>query len=76
MIDILGSRLPGMDVPEEEEATGDAALMNGPQAPDKAISQDDIDKLLAEFDWFICVNKFYFIARDRGLSLAYVFFLL
>ena len=50
MIDILGSRLPGMDVPEEEEATGDAALMNGPQAPDKAISQDDIDKLLAEFD--------------------------
>lgn len=25
-------------------------LINGPQMPDKAISQDDIDKLLAEFD--------------------------
>ncbi len=29
---------------------GDAALMNGPQMPDQAVSQDDIDKLLAEFD--------------------------
>lgn len=28
----------------------DKSLMNGPQMPDKAISQDDIDKLLAEFD--------------------------
>jgi hypothetical protein len=24
--------------------------MNGPQLPQQAISQDDIDKLLAEFD--------------------------
>ncbi len=30
--------------PPEEE------LMSGPQLPDKAVSQDDIDKLLAEFD--------------------------
>ena len=50
MIEILGSRLPGIDAPEEEEPQGDEALMNGPQMPDKAISQDDIDKLLAEFD--------------------------
>lgn len=26
------------------------SLLNGPQLPDKAITQDDIDKLLAEFD--------------------------
>lgn len=26
------------------------SLMNGPQMPDKAVSQDDIDRLLAEFD--------------------------
>lgn len=30
--------------------TGDAALLNGPQLSGKAISQDDIDKLLASFD--------------------------
>ena len=30
--------------------TGDAALMNGPQMPANAISQADIDKLLASFD--------------------------
>ena len=27
-----------------------SSLLNGPQMADKAISQDDIDKLLAEFD--------------------------
>lgn len=30
--------------------TGDAALLNGPQLTGKAISQDEIDKLLASFD--------------------------
>jgi chemotaxis protein CheZ len=29
---------------------GDAALMNGPQLPGQGVSQEDIDKLLAEFD--------------------------
>lgn len=29
---------------------GDALLLNGPQLPGQGISQDDIDKLLAEFD--------------------------
>jgi|MDTB01.2.fsa_nt_gb chemotaxis protein CheZ len=52
IVNILGSRLPAMDAPaaEEEGPIGDEALMNGPQTPDKAISQEDIDKLLAEFD--------------------------
>jgi chemotaxis protein CheZ len=35
---------------EEEARSGDDALLNGPQMEDKAISQDDIDKLLADFD--------------------------
>jgi len=30
--------------------TGDKALLNGPQLPGGAVSQDDIDRLLAEFD--------------------------
>ncbi|MCB9988745.1 MAG: protein phosphatase CheZ [Rhodospirillales bacterium] len=34
----------------EDEVQGDAALLNGPQMPDQAISQDEIDRLLAEFD--------------------------
>ena len=32
------------------EPKGDADLLNGPQLPNKAVSQDDIDKLLASFD--------------------------
>ncbi len=28
----------------------DKSLLNGPQLPDKAITQDDIDKILAQFD--------------------------
>lgn len=34
----------------DDSAQGDEDLLNGPQMPDQAISQDDIDKLLAEFD--------------------------
>ena len=34
----------------EETKSGDVALLNGPQMPANAISQDDIDKLLADFD--------------------------
>lgn len=30
--------------------SGDAALLNGPQLPGQGVSQEDIDKLLAEFD--------------------------
>lgn len=35
---------------EEDTRRGDEKLMNGPQAADKAISQDDIDKILESFD--------------------------
>lgn len=35
---------------KKEEKNIGKALAQGPQMPDKAISQDDIDKLLAEFD--------------------------
>ncbi|MGH1403512.1 MAG: protein phosphatase CheZ [Alphaproteobacteria bacterium] len=38
------------EIPEEDEREGDERLLNGPQLTDQAISQDDIDKLLAEFD--------------------------
>lgn len=33
-----------------EDESGEAGLLNGPQLPGHAISQDEIDKLLAEFD--------------------------
>ena len=35
---------------ETDTEMTDEDLMNGPQLPDNAISQEDIDKLLAEFD--------------------------
>lgn len=35
---------------EAPQAPADDALMNGPQLPNNALSQDDIDKLLASFD--------------------------
>jgi len=34
----------------QDDRKGDAALMNGPQMPTNAISQEEIDKLLASFD--------------------------
>lgn len=33
-----------------DNRTGDAALLNGPQMQGQGVSQDDIDKLLADFD--------------------------
>lgn len=35
---------------EEDDRVGDEKLLNGPQMASEAISQDDIDKLLAELD--------------------------
>ena len=35
---------------ETETDSGDESLMNGPQLPGQGISQDEIDKLLADFD--------------------------
>jgi len=48
LVSVLGIKavpIEGDDAPQ-----GDEALMNGPQMADEAISQDDIDKLLAELD--------------------------
>lgn len=52
ILKIISSKLPGIKERDEGEvtATDDSDLLNGPQLPDNAISQDDIDKLLAEFD--------------------------
>ncbi len=52
LVDVLGNKAPGTSEEETggEGEGGDAALLNGPQMPDKAVTQDDIDKLLAEFD--------------------------
>lgn len=49
LLKILEEKIPGLPAKEEEDSReGDARLLNGPQMPDKAISQDDIDKLLAD----------------------------
>ncbi len=37
-------------VSQEPSTENPDSLLNGPQMPDAAVSQDDIDKLLAEFD--------------------------
>lgn len=47
---VLGEKLPAnfAESTDEDTRVGDARLLNGPQMADKAISQDDIDKLLAD----------------------------
>lgn len=51
LMQVLGDSVPdGQADSGEEEAQGDAALLNGPQMPGQGVTQDDIDKLLAEFD--------------------------
>lgn len=54
LVAVLGSGLQGMESSEssddDEERTGDEALLNGPQMSDQAISQEEIDRLLEEFD--------------------------
>lgn len=49
LISLLGDRA-GNITGDDDTRVGDARLLNGPQLPEKAVSQDDIDKLLAEFD--------------------------
>ncbi len=49
LVSVLG--LKTGDVGEEEDTRSESEkLLNGPQMADQAISQEDIDKLLAEFD--------------------------
>ena len=53
LVQVLGDKLPIEEAEEEDEDAGktvEERLLNGPQMPDKAITQDDIDKLLEEFD--------------------------
>lgn len=53
LLNVVGASFPGVldgDSPEDQPAEGDEALMNGPAAPDQQVTQDDIDKILAEFD--------------------------
>lgn len=46
---VLEEKIPGLpSTVLEDTRTGDERLLNGPQMPDKAVSQDDIDKLLAD----------------------------
>lgn len=50
LIDILQDKIPGLPMESDgtDQRKGDARLLNGPQLPEKAINQDDIDKLLAD----------------------------
>lgn len=49
LLSILEDKIPGLPHQEDVDTrVGDAKLMNGPQMPDKAINQADIDKLLAD----------------------------
>lgn len=51
LMGILEEKIPGLPTTATRVAdtrTGDDRLLNGPQMPDKAVSQDDIDKLLAD----------------------------
>ncbi len=49
LVSVLGVKVSGL--PEEEDIrSDDEKLLNGPQLADQAISQDDIDKLMAELD--------------------------
>lgn len=49
LMSVLEEKIPGLpSTVLEDTRTGDARLLNGPQMPDKAVSQDDIDKLLAD----------------------------
>lgn len=49
LVSVLGISVAHV-APEEDTRVGDEKLLNGPQTQDQAISQDDIDKLLAELD--------------------------
>ncbi len=52
MVAVLSEKLPieHQEGDEDEGKSVEESLLNGPQMPDKAITQDDIDKLLSEFD--------------------------
>lgn len=51
LLHLFGAREATTSVPEEQDnRSEDEKLLNGPQLDGQGVSQDDIDKLLAEFD--------------------------
>lgn len=48
--DTMGLKLSAERLEKEVSVEDEKSLLNGPQMSDKAISQEDIDKLLADFD--------------------------
>ncbi len=52
LLAVVGDSVPAMDISDEGEGEkdGDASLLNGPQLEGQGVSQDEIDRLLAEFD--------------------------
>lgn len=49
LVSVLGIKAVPLSE-EEDSRQGDERLLNGPQLANEAISQEDIDKLMAEFD--------------------------
>ncbi|MCC7259436.1 MAG: protein phosphatase CheZ, partial [Alphaproteobacteria bacterium] len=47
MLQLFGGDAAVTALPRRDERTGDERLLNGPQLPDQAPSQDDIDALFA-----------------------------
>lgn len=50
LVTVIGEGISDDEKQDEGEAGGDEVLLNGPQMASDAITQDEIDKLLAEFD--------------------------
>ncbi len=50
LVSVLGISATAASEEEEDDREGDERLLNGPQLASEALLQDDIDKLLAEFD--------------------------
>lgn len=51
LVSSISDKIPvAMQAGAEKEKSFEESLLNGPQMPDKAISQADIDKLLEDFD--------------------------
>jgi len=50
LVSVLGIKVKEYVGDDEDDRDGDERFLNGPQLPPEAISQDDIDKLLAELD--------------------------
>jgi hypothetical protein len=50
LVETLGLRMSEERLEKSVSVDDPDSLLNGPQLPEKAITQADIDKLLAEFD--------------------------